>query len=628
MRGLPGLKKKIRISIRTKLLASSLLLLGIMVAVGVYGYVAIQGLQASAADIARKTALAQGAQQVQVLVNREAMQAQAFMLSQNEQDATDHTATGLAVVKQLESLIATATSSTTRDQFQAMKTMEAEGFIATQEIFSTARLGQRDHALILFEQRSMPRIVTMTGTAAEIADGINQRAADTISQANAQSNQTLQNMLFLLIGAILLGTIAALLLARALSAPIRRLADVASRVADGDLTVAAVRITTRDELGEVAGTFNQMVENLRTLVRQVSSGSQEVATAADDLASITGQVSESAVEVTQAVGGVAQGASDQSRSAHESSRIVEELRTAITQIAAGAQDQARNAQNSAELVTEMADAIAEADNALGTARETSRQATVAAHSGGDVIQRSSAGMTRIHNAVVATAGQIRALGTASSQISEITTTITEIADQTNLLALNAAIEAARAGDHGRGFAVVADEVRKLAERAARSSQEIASLIDSVRLSTTQAVQNMEAVTAEVEEGSKLSVETRSSLEEIQRMVAETGDRVDTVITVSSRLSAVSAQVMQAVNAVASVTEENTAATEEMAAGADQVTEAIHAIAAVSEENASSSEEVSAAMEELSAGADSIANSAGNLSRVAAELQSHVSRFRV
>jgi methyl-accepting chemotaxis protein len=622
------LKKKVRISIRTKLLASSLLLLGIMVVVGLVGYLAIQRLQASVADIARKTLLAQGAQQVQVLVNREAMQAQSFMLTQNEQDATDYKATSSQLAKQLDSLITTATTSKTRDQFTSIKTLESEDFNAIQEIFANARSGQRDQALMTFQQNAMPRIVTMAATASDIAVGINQRTGDTVTLGNTQATQSLQIMLATVLAALLVGIIAAMLLARALSAPIRRLAEVASRVADGDLTVAAVRVTSRDELGEVAGTFNQMVENLRTLVRQVTSGSGQVATAADDLATITGQVSESSVEVTQAVGGVAQGASDQSRSAHEASRVVEELRTAITQIAAGAQDQARNAQDSAELVAEMADAIAEADAALGTARETSRQATVAAQSGGDVIQRSSEGMSRIHNAVVATAGQIRELGRTSSQISEITTTITEIADQTNLLALNAAIEAARAGDHGRGFAVVADEVRKLAERAARSSQEIASLITSVRLSTTQAVQNMEAVTAEVEEGSKLSVETRSSLEEIQRMVAETGDRVDTVIAVSTRLTAVSGQVMQAVNAVASVTEENTAATEEMAAGADQVTEAIHAIAAVSEENASSSEEVSAAMEELSAGADSIANSAGSLSRVAAELQSQVARFRV
>ncbi|MDB4895969.1 MAG: methyl-accepting chemotaxis protein [Firmicutes bacterium] len=622
------MKKKARISIRTKLLASSLLLLVIMVVVGLVGYLAIQRLQASVADIARKTLLAQGAQQVQVLVNREAMQAQSFMLTQNEQDATDYKATSSQLAKQLDGLITTATSSTTRDQFKSIKALESDDFNAIQEIFANARSGQRDQALMTFQQTAMPRIVTMAGTASDIAGGINQRTGDTVTQGNTQANQSLQLMLGTVLAALLIGIIAAMLLARALSAPIRRLAEVASRVADGDLTVAAVRITSRDELGEVAATFNQMVENLRTLVRQVTSGSGQVATAADDLATITGQVSESSVEVTQAVGGVAQGASDQSRSAHEASRVVEELRTAITQIAAGAQDQARNAQDSAELVAEMADAIAEADAALGTAIETSRQATVAAQSGGDVIQRSSEGMSRIHNAVVATAGQIRELGRTSSQISEITTTITEIADQTNLLALNAAIEAARAGDHGRGFAVVADEVRKLAERAARSSQEIASLITSVRLSTTQAVQNMEAVTAEVEEGSKLSVETRSSLEEIQRMVAETGDRVDTVIAVSTRLTTVSGQVMQAVNAVASVTEENTAATEEMAAGADQVTEAIHAIAAVSEENASSSEEVSAAMEELSAGADSIANSAGSLSRVAAELQSQVARFRV
>ena len=124
--------------------------------------------------------------------------------------------------------------------------------------------------------------------------------------------------------------------------------------------------------------------------------------------------------------------------------------------------------------------------------------------GGRIVQEVVLEIQEIAETVNASALAVEDLGRQSDQISAIVGTIKDIADQTNLLALNAAIEAARAGETGRGFAVVADEVRKLAERTAKSTQEIARMIDAVQQGTGTAVTRMKRGVERVASGVELA----------------------------------------------------------------------------------------------------------------------------
>ena len=254
---------------------------------------------------------------------------------------------------------------------------------------------------------------------------------------------------------------------------ITRFLDTATEIAGGDLTKRGE--VTADVLGNVVDSINVMVDGIETIVR--------------DARQATLQIGASASEMIQASEQMATGAQAQSREALSVSGAVDELTRSV------------------RLVAESADASAHA------ARET----LGAAQKGDGAVRNSLEGMQRIRGEVQAISKKIKSLGDRSLEISEIVSTIEDIASQTNLLALNAAIEAAGAGEAGLRFAVVADEVRKLAERSAKATKDIAALIKNVQVETQEAIVVMEQGTREVESGYGVTVEAGESLKQIAQI---------------------------------------------------------------------------------------------------------------
>lgn len=425
-----------------------------------------------------------------------------------------------------------------------------------------------------------------------------------------------------------IGIVLAALLTRSVTRPVNAITNSFTKIAEGDLSISNLKISTNDEVGIMANAFNKMIENLKGILHQLSITSQSVAFTSEQLSSNSEQVSKAAQNVAGAIQDIAKGALDQASLIGNSIETVFQVNTAIQQIAYGAQEQAGNIGVTAQMVNQMASSIQEVASSAQTVSLSAEKTKDAADKGEKAVNHTIQGMNGIKGQVYETANKIRQLGEHSQHIGEIIQVIDEIAEQTNLLALNAAIEAARAGDHGKGFAVVADEVRKLAERSGKATKEIANLITNIQTLTVTAVNAMEQATSEVENGVALALDAGNTLKEISGNVENTYQQVQNISAAAEEISATSHEVVKAIDNVSAITEENNASTEQLTAASYQVKSTMENVHCITEQNTQGAEEVSSSAEEVTASVEEIHSSAQNLAEMADNLNEIIGKFKL
>jgi hemerythrin-like metal-binding protein len=316
-------------------------------------------------------------------------------------------------------------------------------------------------------------------------------------------------ILILLVVSVLIGITFVVLFSRAMSAPLKRLSADAEKVASGDLGVE-VQVGSDDEIGQLAQSFEKMVNNLREMI--------------GTLADSSAQVSESSAEMRANAVLMADGAETVAIQAIT-------VATASEEMSATSGDIAQNCQMAAE----------------GADR-----ANQAAEHGSEVVAKSISVMHRIAERVQSSAKTVEALGLRSDEIGAIVGTIEDIADQTNLLALNAAIEAARAGEQGRGFAVVADEVRALAERTTKATREIGQMIKAIQQETKTAVSAMEEGVNEVELGTEEATRSGEALRNIQDEINSLHMQVQQIATAAEEQTATTSEISNNIHNITDV----------------------------------------------------------------------------
>lgn len=341
---------------------------------------------------------------------------------------------------------------------------------------------------------------------------------------------------------IVIGVFVAVSVIRSIVKPLKtmttRLAEIAE--GEGDLT-QVIQLNTKDELGEMAASFNAMIMNLRELVKQVGMNAEQVAAAAE-------QLTVSSEETTKSTGLIA---------------------SSIQEVALGSKKQVDSVNDTSITVTQLSNTVRSISGNSEQATNTAKTASEKAIAGNQAIETIIVQMNGISETVNQLSQEVKRLGDRSNQISEIVDTITGIADQTNLLALNAAIEAARAGEHGRGFAVVSDEVRKLAEQSAAAAKQISELIYTIQANTEQTVCSMDDTMLKVSDGITLVHNAGMSFEHIQKAILEVTTQIEEVSGSVNEISDGTNELVVAVNTFKSISELTDRGTQEMAAATEQ-----------------------------------------------------------
>ena len=656
-----------RLDVRTKLMATSGLLILASLFVTVLAIVSLSGVN----DRADRS-YSQGTVVVEALgtIDSALAERQAIL---NEAVFTGNNPTGQAPLTQaasdadqeitdgLAALEATGLSADMLDRLAVLKTLKAQydtSYAAAQEDAALGHAGAANAAIGTSAQRAR-----MVGELDAMEEATN---AATIA-LNDETQATFEQARLAAIAAFLVALVAGLFISYRVSTTIRNgvrsvqatLASMTDNCATAleaglgalstnDLSVEVEAVTPpiekygTDEIGQTAAVTNRMLDKLRstigsyesartglaTTVGQVKAAADALARASDQLNQAATQSGSASSQVAQTISQVAAGASDQARAASSTSDASRDLTEIIEQVGEGAASTRIRVQDASQALDATTQAIAQAMHDSEQMTPLNNRVNAALTAGAAAVDETAGGMKRIKSAVDVTAVKITELGAKSGQIGAIVETIDDIAEQTNLLALNAAIEAARAGEQGKGFAVVADEVRKLAERSSSATKEIAALIGEVQSGTAAAVKAMRVGAEEVDTGSELAEQAAGALQEIRDAAAARNivleDLMSAVVVIRTR----SADVVRATDSISEIAAETNAAAAKMGSAADTVGQSVESIAAISEENSASAEEVSAATEEMSAQAEQVVASAATLSDMARGLDELVARFKL
>jgi methyl-accepting chemotaxis protein len=525
----------------------------------------------SNALISKEVPVIKNVQEVKFNISQQSSNIRGYFFYNNEKYLDNFRQAADANLNLINSLEASEDSATNKQMVSELKEISIQyRDVLLQQAVPLYKQGKINDLKKILDTTGVPLVVKMYEVSDKYLKATNVHMDSESTRLTEESDKVKNTVMIISIIAIILGIGISIFVTRLITKPILKLSEVARIIASGDLT-KEVDIHTKDEIEELANSFNTMVNSLRTVIRRVSEASQALAASSEELSASAEETTAATEQVANTIGELSGGATKQSEEVESTSTVVNQMSASIQQVAANT-----------NLVSLASIKVSEIAN-LG-----SKESINAVNK-----------IERVKEVSNKTADVVKSLGQESERIGQIVDVIKGIADQTNLLALNAAIEAARAGEQGRGFAVVAEEVRKLAEQSSTSAEQIAGLIGNIQSETSRAVSVIDVGTKEVEEG-------------VQAVIAA-GESFKTIVT--------------EVDKVVGQIQEVSAATQQMASGSNNVVLSINSIATIAEQTAASSQEVSASAQEQTAAMEEVSRSAQELASLAEKLQSTINNFK-
>lgn len=320
---------------------------------------------------------------------------------------------------------------------------------------------------------------------------------------------------------------------------LHRLETAAYRAADGDIHEDVPVPKSDDEIKGLTLAFNQMQQNMRSMVQSIEDNFQET----------NEQVKKMAVASSNAA------------------KQAEAISTTVQEISRGADQSASSIQETASAVEDIIEFATQVENKAASSEKMSNEMVSSLSESKQVYDSLISGIQKLAEENEASMTAVRRLEEHANEVSTIVSLVGDIANQTNLLALNASIEAARAGEHGKGFAVVAEEVRKLADESAKAVQGITGLIENIQ----QEVQNVVGQIGEQVETAKAQAHNGQTS---GKMLEETSQSIMEVAKAVSQISGLVQQQMNSLQTTGAQSEEVAAIAEETSAGAQEVASAI------------------------------------------------------
>ena len=312
-----------------------------------------------------------------------------------------------------------------------------------------------------------------------LVEGLSSDAWNNIKTQSRALQQTGSNAQFWLLTVALIGAVLGFLILWLVPRPIiqsiSQLLSGAQSVAAGNLT-APLQVNSKDELGQLANTFEAMRLNLLSLVERIQRSSVQISTTVNEISAAANQ---------------------QSSTANEQSASISQFMQTLSEISQTSSELAKTAKIMSDNAGTVANDVSDSNNGS---------------------QQTLESMTNISDATRKTSERIKSLNDQMDGITDAVESIANVADQTTLLSLNAAIEANKAGELGKGFSVVATEIRRLSERSTDSATGITQMVRDIQRSTESSVVSMDKSAEEIRTGINLVKKSTQVLQGLNEQI--------------------------------------------------------------------------------------------------------------